>query len=300
MRRSVGFRSDRDLPRLLDLVAAARSAGGSDFLHPGGLQWLMRRVVNADFKLRLWRDGDATVAYAVADADYVMIGCAPGYAGRRLEILGEMEDRLRDERQTSIEISVWDHDIALRDTVAARGYLPSGTSGPELIYDAPAPPPAPVLPPGFAFVPFDASLDDAYVEMHRDAWSTWAPSQYRRELHDLVTAMPDFRRDMVPIVAAPDGTLAAYCIGWLDPRTRSAEIEPLGTRPRFRRLGLAHAVVAEVIGRAYARGAASVLVWGVVEGTHANLGAVRLYRSSGMTSTRTLREYRRPLSVRSG
>jgi hypothetical protein len=43
-----------------------------------------------------------------------------------------------------------------------------------------------------------------------------------------------------------------------------------------------------------------VLVWGVVEGKHANLDAFRLYRSSGMSSTRTLREYRRPLSVRSG
>ena len=201
---------------------------------------------------------------------------------------------MRAAGTSAIEMPLWEHDRALRDALTERGYADRGTAGPELVYDAPAPP-RPVLPPGFAFVPFEPSMDDAYVELHRDAWSTIAPSPYRRALHDIVTGMPDFRRDMVPIVAAPDGTLAAYCIGWLDPRTRSVEIEPLGTRPRYRALGLAHAVVGEVIRRGYERGATSVLVWGVVSGGHANLPAFRLYRSSGMHATRALVEYRRAL-----
>lgn len=291
----IPFDRERDLARLLDLVASARSARGSDFLHPGGLQWLLRRLVNPDFEASLWSEDSAPVAYSVIDGDDAMIGFAPEHAHRRLELIGQIEDRMRAAGRAAIEISVWDDDRLLREAIAERGYAPSttghGSVGYELIYRAPAPPPAPALPPGYAFVPFEPAMDDAYVAMHRDAWSSVAPSTYRRELHDIVTSMPDFRRDMVPIVAAPDDTLAAYCIGWLDPRTNSVEIEPLGTRPAYRRIGLAHAVVAEVIRRAYAHGARSVLVWG----SEPNTAAIQLYRKSGMRSTRTLREYRKTL-----
>ncbi|HLZ48540.1 MAG TPA: GNAT family N-acetyltransferase, partial [Candidatus Limnocylindria bacterium] len=106
-----------------------------------------------------------------------------------------------------------------------------------------------------------------------------------------VTAMPDFDRRLVPIVEAADGTLAASCIGWLDPRTGTVEIEPLGTRPEHRRLGLGRAIVDEVLRRAAERGARSVLVWG----SHGNDAARRLYESAGLRSRRVLREYRRAL-----
>jgi GNAT superfamily N-acetyltransferase len=290
----IPFDRERDLARLLDLVAAARMARESDFLHPGGLQWLLRRLVNPDFEVSLWAEDAVPVAYSVVDGEYAMIGFAPEHVKRRLELIATIEDRMRAAGRAAIEISVWDDDRLLREAVAERGYAPSGTGhgsvGYELVYRAPTPP-VPVLPAGFAFVPFEPSMDDAYVAMHRDAWSSVAPSTYRRELHDIVTSMPDFRRDMVPIVAAPEGALAAYCIGWLDRRTDSVEIEPLGTHPVYRRLGLAHAVVAEVIRRAYAHGARSVLVWG----SEPNTAAIQLYRTSGMRSTRTLREYRKAL-----
>jgi GNAT superfamily N-acetyltransferase len=42
--------------------------------------------------------------------------------------------------------------------------------------------------------------------------------------------------------ASPAGLLAATCTAWLDPDSRSGELEPVGTNPRHRRLGLASAV----------------------------------------------------------
>jgi len=86
-----------------------------------------------------------------------------------------------------------------------------------------------------------------------------------------------------------EGTLAAYCSAWLDPLARTVEIEPLGTRPEFRRLGIGRAIVDEVVRRAAERDAASVLVWG----TGTNPIAVHLYESAGFSSRRVLREYRR-------
>ena len=137
----------------------------------------------------------------------------------------------------------------------------------------------------------EPDLDEAYVELHRAAWSTWAPSSYDREMHASVTSMPDFQRELVPIVAAPDGTLAAYCIAWSDPHTQTVEIEPLGTRPEFRRLGLARAIVHEVLQRSAERRATTVMVWSVSK----NPEARRLYESAGFRSRRGLREHKRTL-----
>ncbi len=47
-------------------------------------------------------------------------------------------------------------------------------------------------------------------------------------------------------MGAPDGTLAASCLGWWDPHTGTAEIEPLGVVPAHRRRGLAGALTLAV------------------------------------------------------
>jgi mycothiol synthase len=92
----------------------------------------------------------------------------------------------------------------------------------------------------------------------------------------------------VPIVRAADGTLAAYCMSWWDPRSASVEIEPLGTHPDHRRSGLARAIVHEVARRAWQLGARYVLVWG----TTSNPEAKALYLSAGMRVRRVLRDFR--------
>ncbi|HLQ04278.1 MAG TPA: GNAT family N-acetyltransferase [Verrucomicrobiae bacterium] len=291
------FQRERDLLPLLALLGRLRAGPrGSHFLHPGGLQWLLRRLVNPDFAVQVWYDGTDLVAFVVQDGDYAMPHADPQRADV-LDALAWAEAHARAAGQAAIEISVWDDNARLRKAVADRGYAPSGTFGPELLYRIGGQPPRPDLPDGFRFVAFDPSLDDAYVELHRDAWSTIAPSSYRLALHDIVTSMPFFDRELVPIVAAPDGTLAAYCIGWYDPVSRWTEIEPLGTRPAHRSAGLAHAVVREMIHRSWRRGAEAVMVWATdpAASAHVNEPARKLYISSGMKPERVIREYRRGL-----
>ena len=73
--------------------------------------------------------------------------------------------------------------------------------------------------------------------------------------------MPRFRPGSVTVALAPNRTVAACCIGWFDPVSNHAEIEPLGTHRDYRRLGLASAIVREAQHRAWAEGATEVLVW---------------------------------------
>lgn len=286
----IPFDRERDLLRVLKLVARSRASdSASDFLHPGGLQWWLRRLGRERFAVNVCEANGEIAAFILEDDGSVIIQTEPRYRDAWPELLTSAEGDLRASGSASIEISIPDGHPGLRPLLAVRGYGPAGTWSDELVHELGEPPPAPMLPPGFSIVSLETVEDDTYVQLHRDAWSTWGPSPYNRAQHDAVTAMPDFRRDMVPVVLAPDGTPAAYCIGWYDAVSRSVEIEPLATRPPYRRAGLATAIVHEVVRRAWERDAQYVMVWGV----NTNAQAVALYAESGLKSRRIVREYRK-------
>jgi predicted N-acetyltransferase YhbS len=115
--------------------------------------------------------------------------------------------------------------------------------------------PSPVLPHGYLIR--SAHPDDDLVSVHRAAWrpadlpfaTGYAPpvpseatSSFTAAMLAAVQATWPYRQDLHLVVQAPDGSLAASCITWLDPDTGVAAIEPLGVRPGHRRLGLAGAL----------------------------------------------------------
>jgi GNAT superfamily N-acetyltransferase len=292
--REAEFDRERDLAELLAVVRETRAdRSARSFLHPGGLQWWLRRLVSQDFTVWQWFEGEVLAAFVIHDDGYVIVHTDPAHADQHLELVAWAEERLRENGRSQIELSAWEGDETLVGGLVARGYESSGTFGHELVNDLSSSTHEPALPPGFTLGSLDAHLDGAFIDLHRDAWSNWGPSDYGREMHALVTAMPDFWRELTPIVTASDRTLAAYCIGWFDQRSRWVEIEPLGTRPAYRRRGLAHAVVTEIVRRSRAAAASAVMVWGV----STNPEAVRLYTSCGFKSARTLREYRKRLEA---
>ena len=65
------------------------------------------------------------------------------------------------------------------------------------------------------------------------------------------------------VAVAPDGRLAAFCIGWLN-KNSSAEtrgqIEPMGVRKEFRKLGLGRSILTEGLHRLQQHGAKLIYV----------------------------------------
>jgi len=292
------FERSRDLPRIVEMFREAHAAPRDpDYQHPGGMEWWLRRIVAPGFAVHVWDDGPRLEGFVIDDDGYVIARSADRSAAGRIRAVAWAEEAFREAGRTSIELAVADDERELRDALLGRGYEPRGMISHELVYDITEEPPATVLPAGSRIVTIDDIGDDAYVALHRAAWSDTRPSDYRRVLHDVVTAMPDFRRDMVPVALAPDGTPAAYCIGWFDPATLSVEIEPLGTHPAYRRQGLAATIVREIHRRAWRLGARSVMVWATdpASTAHVNEPARRLYTSSGMEPRRVVRDYRKAL-----
>jgi GNAT superfamily N-acetyltransferase len=288
-----GFDVKRDLPELLAMVGRARVSDPHAFLHPGGLQWLLRRIGLDTFAVRRWMIDDELAGFAVADAGYVMV-VPRGPALEDHLALIDMEHELAARKGAeAIEVTAWEADRSMQGALAERGFEASAVYGHELVCEVVDPLPAPALPAGFTMRWLEPGLDASYVELHRAAWMrNGVPSSYTQQMHDTVVTMPDFRRELVPIMAAPDGTLVAYCIAWFDPRTQTVEIEPLGTHPDYRRLGLGRAIVEEVKRRSAALGARSVMVFG----GHNYAVAMHMYESAGLLSRGVLRDYKRTLA----
>ena len=90
----------------------------------------------------------------------------------------------------------------------------------------------PALPGGFRFRTADEAGPQAAVQAHLDAW---APSSYTAQAYENVRRTAAYRGDLHILVEAPDGTMAASTIMWLDEANSSAEFEPVGTHPSYRR-----------------------------------------------------------------
>jgi GNAT superfamily N-acetyltransferase len=115
----------------------------------------------------------------------------------------------------------------------------------------------PALPGGFRFRTADEAGPRAAVQAHLDAW---APSTYSAAAYEAVKQTTAYRGDLHILVEAPDATMAASTIMWLDEANRTAEFEPVGTHPDYRRRGLGRAMLLHGLHRARAAGATHATV----------------------------------------
>ncbi len=147
------------------------------------------------------------------------------------------------------------------------------------------------LPEGFQIRPLagESEVED-YVALHRaafDSKSMTAGWRKRTLLHRVY--LPDL--DLV--VEAPDGRLAAFCIGWFCDNVGgkpAGRIEPLGVHKDFRTPGyLGRAVLGEVLRRLQAHGAASIFV----ETDNYRNTALALYENVGFKVIKDVLVYRR-------
>ncbi|GFE15475.1 hypothetical protein Sgleb_35220 [Streptomyces glebosus] len=151
----------------------------------------------------------------------------------------------------------------------------------------------PVLPDGFRFRTADEAGPEAAVQAHLDAW---APSTYTAESYQGVRQTAEYRGDLHILVEAPDGTMASSTIMWLDEANRTAEFEPVGTHPDYRRLGLARGMLLHGMHLARAAGAIQMTVACLgapghpqARGLYYSVGFREFTRDAPLITTRTER-----------
>jgi ribosomal protein S18 acetylase RimI-like enzyme len=147
------------------------------------------------------------------------------------------------------------------------------------------------LAPGFTVraVSDDAAEVSDHAAAHREVWHPWTVGDVTDEQYARFTRMPGYGRDLDVVAVAPDGTIAAYVNGWLDPINKIGDFGPVGAREAYRRQGLTRAVLLECMRRMRARGMDRVSV----STGEPNVAARNLYESVGFRIVNRYVEYAR-------
>lgn len=272
------------------------------YAHVGELAWGFLMVachLNPREYIRLWHDGDRLAGYAILGEDpSVDFQVAPEYewSGVETEAMDWVETRLAELRKRDAQrwsghfVSGARKDNPKRSAfLKEHGFQPGGRfSEVNMLYSLDNPIPEAVIPPGCQVRAVAETGDLANrAGAQREVWHPWSVGNVSDDDYALFMRLPAYRRDLDVVAVAPDGVIAAYANGWIDPVNRIGDFGPVGTRPAYRRKGLARAVLMEGLRRMQAQGMNRV---GISTGV-SNTPARCLYESVGFKIVNEYIEY---------
>lgn len=293
------FRGVPDMPRILALIAAMPDV----CRHVVDLPWRLSAPAIAEgHDAAYWVDDvGQVVGFAAWQQPWaaldVFLFPDPALAAVAADLFAWAQARFHERdaergypRPYAIEYR--DDDDARRGLAEAHGYLAHDVDsyvGLEHALDGL--PPVPTLPDGFVLRDLRGEAEaDAYAALHRAAFeSASMTAEWRRR----TLQMPQYRTDLDLVIAAPDGSLAGFCVGWYAPTRRVAQVEPIGVHPRYQRLGLARVLLLEMLHRFKSIGAERAMLETNLERGPAR----RAYASVGFQQTHTVRRAETWVSV---
>lgn len=258
--------------------------------HGIGYAFMAQRLPYDDWDARLWFDGEMLVAWGWSTGWRSPRGLSyefrPGYRA----LLDEMLDWAAPELMT---VKHCDDETA--EVLRAHGFA-HDPAAPWLRWNA-RPLDAidqPTLPEGYRLTTMADHGDFASrAAAHRSAFGVpGRPSRFTDLVYEVVRRETPWRADLDCVVVAPDGSVAAYALVWLDERNRVGELEPVGVHADHQRRGLGRAVCLHALQRLSDEGAETALVGS--RGDDAYPAPRQLYESIGF------REAWRDLVYRSG
>ncbi|MEM7125525.1 MAG: GNAT family N-acetyltransferase [Chloroflexota bacterium] len=146
------------------------------------------------------------------------------------------------------------------------------------------------LADGFTIRPLAGENEvQAYVDLHQAVFQS---KSMTTEWRQRTLQQPAYNPDVDLVAVAPDGTLAAFCICWLNTNRAgeiTGQIEPLGVSEDFRKLGLGRSILTEGLQRLKANGAQSIYL----ETDNYRDEAYALYESVGFRVAKDVLVYRK-------
>lgn len=288
------FQGEADLEQMKALVRALAAEGARSYLQVGDLLWGMYQntIFDPYQHMRLWRDErNDLLAFAWFDP-------RPGSIMWYLDPRRDQDVALEEEIFTWAEQHARDlapgdvpdmllhaesfmDDAARAAFLARHGFAPTNEHAMLFMQrDLALPIPDASLPAGWTVrhVGGEAEYQER-VDTHREVYH---PSRVTLEAYRRLRTVSGYTPALDLVAVSPEGRFGSYCICWLDPTNQSGEFEPVGTRPAFRRMGLARTVLLEGFRRLKERGARIAIVCTNAD----NAAAVPLYESVGFRVVR--------------
>jgi len=146
------------------------------------------------------------------------------------------------------------------------------------------------LPDGFSIR--SADLEKDFVQ-HKRVQTAVFPhcSRMTKRTAKIYSTASFYNKDLDLVVVDRYGNFAAFCTVRIDPVSRMAELEPVGTHPDYRELGLARSVVCEGLRRLHKYRPSSICILGAATSEAAN----RLYESVGFSEKTEVHLWRKKL-----
>jgi ribosomal protein S18 acetylase RimI-like enzyme len=245
--------------------------------HVGDVAWQRFQHTGREdeWRIRVWEEDGAVVAWAWLRLPATLVHeIHPRHRGGPVheELLDWFESDVEGDELRATSLSTDAERLAF---LRSRGYELDRKSK-DFVYHACEldDRPAPVVPAGYRLRTVGPADLEARVELHR---VVWAPSRVTVESFTKLQTVRPYRADLDCVVEAPDGSLVAYALAWLDDANRVGELEPVGTHPDHRRRGLASAVCRFALHRLREEGAERGIVYSL-----AGSDATALYESIGM------------------
>jgi len=287
------YESEHDLHLMYDLLMQARVLTSDwRYAHVGELAFNFFMVachLNPQEHIRLWHAGGKLVAYAILGEDPAF-DCQvfPGYewSGIEEEALAWAERRVDELRQQDAErwgcalVSSARQDDSQRIAFLERhGFHYCGDFAEvNMLRSLDEPIPEAGVMDGYQVRPVAETGElSQRAAAHREVWLPWTVGYVSDEDYAGFMQLPGYDRTMDIVTVAPDGVIAAYVNGWIDPLNRIGDFGPVGALPAYRRQGLTRLALLEGLRRMKARGMERVCVSTAV----ANTPARRLYESVG-------------------
>lgn len=247
----------------------------------GQIAWWSANIPHGESEARLWFDDEQLVGWG-----WVTAGTELEFQVRptHREVLDEILVWAAPE-----ELMVHSHDVDAIARIEAHGlvHMPSvpwmrlnSRSLDDL--------PEPVLPEGYLLRTVRSEDFGSRAAAHRSAFR---PSRFRDDIYEFVRATAPYRADLDCVAIAPDGSVAAYTLAWIDELNSVGQFEPVGTHADHQRRGLGRAVNLFALHRLRDEGATLGLV--ECRGDAAYPVPAKLYESVGFREISRLLAYRR-------
>lgn len=308
-RTSRDYIDEQDLIKMQGMLMEARlQTDDWRYAHVGELMWGFFMVachLDPQEHIRLWFDGDRLVGYAILGEDPSFDWqVVPEYDWRGIEdeaivwaemLLAGLRNQNPELWGGKIVSGSRQDDLKRIAFLEQHGFQPGGVfSEVNMLFQLDNLIPEIKLPAGFqirAIGETEAGCSLAEIEnraeAQREVWQPWTVGNISPENYANLMTLPGYYRDLDVVAIAPDGAIAAYVNGWIDPINQIGDFGPVGARPAYRRLGLTRAVLLECMRRMQRRGMNRVSVsTGVL-----NTAAIRLYESVGFRIVNKFIEY---------
>jgi mycothiol synthase len=295
-------RDEADLMRMLALVHRYPRS----HLHVIDLPYrLCSWALDEPENTRLWFDGEHLAAWAVLQTPFWSIDITCRTEDEQAlypAILNWAGQRACAALETPYGRPVWFANIFRRQAercaiLEAAGFTDQGSvdedAWSKVFMDRPTETPLHQyhLPEGFTIRPLAGETEvDAYVELQRDVFeSRNMTTQWRAR----TLLRPEYVDTIDLVAETAQGELAGFCVGWFDSHGFGArpcgQIEPMGVREAYRKMGLGKALLTECIRRMVELGAGQIYI----ETDHFRGPALSLYESLGFRIIEDVRVYRK-------